>query len=164
MGDFAGALGSLDAVERWERAVTPALADAGIVVVCQYDQRLLEPEARARIAAAHPAVATDDGSTPATTFSAMEMPAGLAVAGEIDVSTAAAFGRALRARAAVTPRVYVDLGALRFVDVAGWRTVFDVAAVLPPDSRLVLQRLSPGLRRVLDLLDWDDPRVEVEDP
>jgi anti-anti-sigma factor len=164
MGDFVAALGSVEAVVRWERTVTPALADAGIAGMCQYDRRILDREAHSGIVAAHPAVATDDGTVPIATFTATTAPPGLAVAGEIDVSTAPAFARALRARAAVTSRVQVDLGDVRFVDVAGLRAIFDVAREAAPGAVVVLDRPSPGVRRVLRLLGWSDPRVEIVEP
>jgi anti-anti-sigma factor len=161
MGDFVGALGSVEAVERWERTLTKGFAEAGILGLCQYDRQLVASDAQAAIAAAHPAVAIDDGTSPITLFTATDTASGLAVAGEIDVSTAPAFARALRARTAVSPHVHVDLGELGFVDVAGLRTVFDVAEELPPGATVVLDRTSPAVRRVLSLLGWSHPRVVV---
>jgi anti-anti-sigma regulatory factor len=130
--------------------------------VCQYDRRLVDAAAGARIAAEHPAVATDDGTIPLATLTATETPWGLRVAGELDLSTAPTFARALLARAMVAPRVHVDLGAVTFADLATLRAVFEVARELPSGSVLVLSRAPAHVRRLLGLLRWQDPRVEIE--
>ena len=63
------------------------------------DRRLVDAPEREEIAAAHRLIAIDGGTAPVTTFTADGTPSVLQVAGELDVSTAPAFARALRARA-----------------------------------------------------------------
>jgi anti-anti-sigma regulatory factor len=162
MGDFVAALGSVDAVLRWEHSVTPMLDEVGIVAMCQYDQRLVDARAWARIAAVHPVVATDDGTVPLATFIATDAPSGVKIAGELDRSNAGAFARVLAARALVSPRVHVDLEAVTFVDLAGLRSVFELAGELPSGSVLVLRRPPMHVRRGLGLLQWHDDRVELD--
>ncbi len=162
MGDFATKLGSLEAVASWENAAGHLFDDAGITGLCQYNARRFDEAARRCIAAEHAGIAVDDGTLPLATFSAAQEPGVLLVAGELDMTTAPAFGRALRGRAAVSPEVQVDLAAVTFADVAGLRTVFEVAHELSSDSLVVLRRTPAGLRRILDLLGWRDPRVGVD--
>ncbi len=162
MGDFIKTLGSLEEVARWEHAAGSTFADNGITALCQYDRRLCDASARKRIAAEHAAVAVDDGTTPLATFSATQKAGGLVVAGELDLTTAPLFARALRARAAVSPRLNVDLSGVTFTDVNGVRAVFQVASELLPGSVLVLSRTPPEVRRLVELLGWRDARVKVE--
>lgn len=162
MGDLAAALGGLDGLDAWEQTVGRAFEERGITALCQYDARRHDPVAQARIAAVHGAVAADDGSAPTTVLRATTTPWGLEVAGELDLSTTEAFGAALRARAAVRPRVTVDLAAVTFADVATLRAVFTVARELPEDAQIVLARVPAQIVRVLALLGWRDPRVEVQ--
>lgn len=162
MGDFVQAMPSLDAVTGWEDTVTEAFGDAGIIGICQYDGRLVDDRAQARIAAAHCAVAADDGTVPRATFTPTQDPWGLAVAGELDVSNTPAFARALRARMLPRKRVHLDLAALGFLDVAALRAVFATAADAPPGSVLVVRRPPSQARRLLELLEWSDARVEVQ--
>jgi ABC-type transporter Mla MlaB component len=162
MGDFVGRLGSLEALAQLENIVAQASGEVGIIVICQYDRRLIDAAARARITAEHSAVATDDGTVPLATLTATESPWGLQIAGDLDLSNAPAFARALRARVIVRPRVQLDLGALSFADVTALRTVFEVARELPSNSALVLTRVPAHVRNLLGLLRWHDPRVEVE--
>lgn len=162
MGDFATKLGSLEAVASWENAAGHLFDDAGITGLCQYDARRFDEAARRCIAAEHAGIAVDDGTLPLATFSATEDPRGLNVAGELDLTTAPAFARALRGRAAMNSHVDVDLQGVTFADVAGLRTVFEVARELPSDSRLVLRSVPAGMQRILGLLGWRDPRVQIE--
>ena len=161
MAGIVAALGSVEDVARWEKIVDQTFADADITALCQYDGRLVDEAARGRIAGEHAAVAVDDGSAPLATFMAGETPDVLRVAGELDVTTAARFARALRARAAVSRRVRVDLAAVTFADLTGVRTIFEVARELPPDATLVLCRTPSPMQRLLRLIGWREPRVEV---
>jgi len=164
MGDFVDAMPSLEAVTRWEETVTRAFEDVGIIGLCQYDGRLVDSEAQAHIAAAHPALAADDGTVPRATFVPTEDPWGIAVVGELDLANRDRFAGALRARALHGRRVHVDLGGLRFTDVSALRMVFQVAAELPDGSAVVLCRVPFHLRRLLELLEWSHARVEVDEP
>jgi anti-anti-sigma regulatory factor len=163
MGGLVERLGSLEELERWEHVVENTFRGTGVTAaVCQYDGRRFNAAARQRIAAEHAAVAVDDGTMPLATFSATQEFGALVVAGELDLSTAPPFARTLRARAAVSPHVDVDVAGVTFADVTGLRTVFEVASELPSGSVLVLSRTPPALRRLLGLLGWRDPRVRVE--
>jgi hypothetical protein len=163
MGDFVDVMPSLDAVTSWEETVTRAFADVGIIGLCQYDEHRVDPATQARIAAAHPAVAADDGTVPRATFRPTEEPWGLAVAGELDVSNTGAFAGALQARAVAGRRLHLDLGDLRFTDVAAVRAVFRTAGELPESCAVVLRRVPGHMHRLLGLLEWTHPRVEVEE-
>jgi len=162
MGDFAKALGSLEALARWEHIVGKTFAETGITALCDYDGRLFDAAARECIAAEHAAVAVDDGTMPHATFTATGTPRGVVVAGELDLTNAAALARSLHARAAVSPVVDVDLGDVTFIDLTAARAVFEVAAELPSESVIILRRAPLSLRRILRLVGWRDPRVRVD--
>jgi len=162
LGDRPSPIASVDRLAEWEDQVDDLFRKAGVLSLCLYDQRLAGTEARTRVAAEHEAVATDDGTVPPARFSATETPWGVEVAGELDLATAPALARVLRARARVDREVHVDLGAVTFADLVALRTVFEVAGDLPSDSVLVLGRTPPGMRRMLDLLQWHDPRVQAQ--
>jgi ABC-type transporter Mla MlaB component len=162
MADIAPALASAEQLARWEAMVGQAAGEACITALCQYDGRRLDAAAQAWLTAEHGGVAIDDGTVPLAIFAATED--GVRVAGELDLTTAAPFARALRARAAVSPRVEVDLEGVRFADLGGLRTVYEVARELPSDSLIVLNRTPSHARRLLRLLAWQDPRVQVHPP
>ncbi|UBU11753.1 STAS domain-containing protein [Nonomuraea gerenzanensis] len=82
-------------------------------------------------------------------------PFGLRISGEIDRGNrhllTGALGWALLAG---SHDIRLDLSGLTFIDVAGMRLIVVVAARLPGDRELVLDPISPAVRRVLALTGW----------
>lgn len=164
MAPVVDALGSVERLMSWEDAVGQTFHEAEITAVCQYDAGRVAGPAQERLVALHSAVAIDDGTLPLATFSATGALDELRVAGELDLSTAAVFARALRARASRDAVLRVDVGAVTFIDVTALRTIFEVAAELPDGSALQLHRPPAQLARLLGLLRWEDPRVQLDQP
>ena len=156
------ALGSVETTARWEAVLGPVLLDLGFTTVCQYEVAGLRDGDLELLAGRHAALAVDDGTMPAATFTAGHAPHRLCVAGEIDLTNAEQFARALRARAEVSPIVEVELDGVTFVDVTATRMIFEVARALPRECQLVLRRPPALMVRLLALAGWHDPRVKVE--
>ncbi|MET1058104.1 MAG: MEDS domain-containing protein [Nocardioides sp.] len=162
MGDVATFLGSSDEVLRWERRATAMQRDLGVSSVCQYDLRHIEKGHAASLAAEHTALAPDGDESPMATFLAVGDPWGLRVAGEVDIANRAGLIRAIRSRAAVSPRVHLDLHGLTFADVGTLSGLHALAAALPHDGHLVLRRPPDLLRRILDITGLRHQRLVVE--
>jgi anti-anti-sigma regulatory factor len=92
-------------------------------------------------------------------------PVGLIIAGEIDESGYALLVQSL---AALPPRgeVHIDLSAVEFCDLAGLRAVLSVAEPVGDehlDRHLIVHAMPPQLRRILQILGWDDmPGLELD--
>jgi anti-anti-sigma factor len=85
------------------------------------------------------------------------------VEGELDLATAPQLQSALLSEEAPGD-LQLDCGGLRFMDSQGIRTLLMVASARPPGGRLVLQRLSPEVRRIADLVHLGStPGIQVED-
>jgi anti-anti-sigma regulatory factor len=83
---------------------------------------------------------------------------GLIIAGEIDESS---YTFLVQGLAALTPRgdVHIDLGSVEFCDLAGLRAIISVAgpaAKQRPRRRLVLHAVPRQLRRIMEILGWDE--------
>ncbi|MEV1168204.1 STAS domain-containing protein [Nonomuraea sp. NPDC049784] len=83
-------------------------------------------------------------------------PFGLRVTGEIDYGNhrllAGALQRAIREGG---DEIHLDLGELAFIDVAGLRVIVTAAARLSPPRRLILDPISPVVRRLLAVTGWE---------
>jgi ABC-type transporter Mla MlaB component len=83
---------------------------------------------------------------------------GLVIAGEIDESS---YSRLVRGLRAVDPRgdVHIDLSGVEFCDLAGLRAIVCVTetdAGGPAPGHLTLHAVPDRLRRILEILGWDD--------
>ena len=83
---------------------------------------------------------------------------GLIIAGEIDE---AGYPLLLQSLAALDRRgeVHVDLGGVKFCDLAGLRAIVCVAGGCDDESPLrpvVLHAVPPRLRKILQILGWDE--------
>jgi anti-anti-sigma regulatory factor len=90
--------------------------------------------------------------------------AGLVIAGEVDES---GYSLLLQSLAALPPRgaVHIDLGGVEFCDLAGLRAILSLAepAGERVDRHLIVHAMPPRLRRILQILGWDDmPGVELD--
>jgi len=83
---------------------------------------------------------------------------GLIIAGEIDESS---YRRLMQGLAAVNPRgdVHIDLAGVEFCDLAGLRAIVCVTEADGGGSaagHLTLHAVPDRLRRILEILGWDD--------
>jgi anti-anti-sigma regulatory factor len=154
--------GSFDALMRWELFCSRTVSDGGIVGLCDYPAMGLTSAELARVAEVHNAVAEDDGARPLARITTLDGGHGLGVAGEVDRSNAHALAEAIAARGRGRETIDLDLSELAFIDVAGVRTIGDVAARLPVRIRVV--GMPPAGRRVVDLLGDGPPNVDLAPP
>lgn len=147
----------LDAIERYERAVSRVFGAAHVAAVCQYDRRLFAPDVLERLTAAHDfQIRTGPTLTTAARrrLTISEHDDGvLALSGALDVDSAAY----LVARLAEFERsgdVVLATSGLGFADITGCRALMQAAADLGERGRLVLPEPSEPLVRVLELCGW----------
>jgi anti-anti-sigma factor len=85
------------------------------------------------------------------------------VEGELDLATAPQLQAALLSEAEPGD-LKLDCIGLRFMDSQGVRTLLRVASARPPGGQLVLQRLTPEVRRIAELVQLGSiPGIQVED-
>ncbi|PAZ17209.1 anti-anti-sigma factor [Streptomyces sp. SA15] len=102
------------------------------------------------------------GAAPELRLSPLPERSGLRVAGEVGLSTHAAWERALEQAVGGDVDVYyLELSSVTFVDVAGAEVLATAAQRLQDGRRIVLHRPPPALRRVLELFWPDLPAIEV---
>ncbi|TYB67651.1 STAS domain-containing protein [Nonomuraea sp. PA05] len=83
-------------------------------------------------------------------------PFGLRISGEIDRGNRHLLAGALAwALLAGSHDIRLDLSGLTFIDVSGMRLVVVAAARLSADRTLVLDPISPAVRRILALTGWE---------
>jgi anti-anti-sigma regulatory factor len=159
MGDFARFLGSVDRVVTWERMANQLQRDAGISSVCQYDRRHLADTDAGFIRAVHAGAAPDSAPPPLASYLALSPAPGLRVSGELDYANHGEFGRVLRARLAVYPRLELDVQDLSFADLSIAGELYRAAADLPAGGAISLVHVPYALRRVLELAEMNHPRL-----
>jgi hypothetical protein len=149
MDELAGLLGSADEVVRWERVSTDLQREIRVSSVCLYDSTRIDPAPAALIADAHAGSSPTDAQPPIAAFLAVEEPWGLRVSGEVDLSNRDLLHDALLARAAVLPRLRLDISELTFADVGAVSRLRAVAAGLPDGGWLALEGVPANVRRTL---------------
>jgi anti-anti-sigma factor len=83
-------------------------------------------------------------------------PLGVRLCGEVDLDNCAHVRSALVTQtAAGAADVHVDVASLRFIDVAGLRTLVETALRMQPGRRLVLHSVSEELCVLVKLAGWD---------
>ncbi|MGR6915192.1 STAS domain-containing protein [[Actinomadura] parvosata] len=83
-------------------------------------------------------------------------PFGLRITGEIDRGNRHLLAGALTwALLAGSHDIRLDLSGLTFIDVAGMRLIITAAARLSSDREVILDPISPAVRRVLSLTGWE---------
>jgi len=162
MDQLAGLLGSSDAVVAWERMSTGLQREIQVSSVCLYDTDRLEAGVGAALARAHDGLAPDVDLAPIGSFLAVDEPWGVQVRGEVDVSNRHLLHRLVLSRAAVLPRVRLDLDGVTFADAGTIARLRSIAAALPDGGHLVLERAPAVVRRVLELTGLGHPKLVVE--
>ena len=151
------------AIASYERTASAVFSSRPACAMCHYDRRRFPVEVVAAAEAAHPYVATADPvyADGLLTLTPVYDPAGLQVAGDIDLSNTGAWQSALAglvALAAAADRadeVRLDLAGLGFIDVQGVRALARTAAGMAAGHRLIVDSAPPELLRMLQLSGWD---------
>ncbi len=162
MGPLADLLGSFDEVVRWERTAGVLQRELGVSSVCLYDAGALADGQGATLASEHDGLAPDLDVPPIATFLAVDEPWGLRVTGEVDVSNRDLLHRMVLSRAAVTPRLRLDLGGMTFADVGTVARLRSIAAALPDSGYLQLAQVPAVVRRILDTTGLGHDRLRLE--
>ncbi|HEY0642616.1 MAG TPA: MEDS domain-containing protein [Nocardioides sp.] len=161
MDDLAGLLGSQEAVVEWERMSTGLQHEIGVSSVCLYSRGGLDDGQAARIADEHAGLAPELAETPLASFLAVDEPWGMRVSGEVDISNGELLQRLLLSRAAVVPRLHLDLEGLTFADVGTLARLRSVAVGLPETGSLTLESVPGFVRRTLDICGLGHERLVV---
>ncbi|MET7419217.1 MEDS domain-containing protein [Dactylosporangium sp. NPDC005555] len=161
-GEMSWALRTLPDTVRlheYESEVASTVTGSGdLAAICQYDERLFDKADFSGLVALHPAVVRIDPLHDDRRLRIVPSfsPRGLRIAGTVDESTAGPFGEALTHTAGwPEPIVVIDLAELRFIDVAGIRTLVRAAEALPPDRALHVRHLASTPHNVLRIAGWD---------
>lgn len=155
-------LGSFDEVVEWERMAGGLQRELEVSSVCLYDARALTGGQGAALAFEHDGLAPDLDVAPIATFLAVDEPWGLRVTGEVDVSNRDLLHRMVVSRAAVVPRLRLDLGGMTFADVGTVARLRSVAAALPDSGYLVLAQVPAVVRRILAATGLGHERLRLE--
>ena len=162
MDALAPLLGSAEEVVRWERMSTGLQRELGVSSVCLYDAARLDEGLVDRIAREHAGFAPEVDDTPLARFLAVHEPWGLRISGEVDISNRDLLHRTLLSRAAVRPRLHVDLAGLTFADVGALARIRAVAAGLPDTGWLALHSVPLAVRRLFHLSGLGHERLRLE--
>jgi anti-anti-sigma regulatory factor len=164
MAEMSWALDGADLVDEllaYEADVTAIFGDGALHAVCQYDRRLFDEHNLARVAAAHPlAIETrSDGNTirrGTLRLHERGRRAALTLAGEIDLFSAPYLAARLGEHSGGAADIAVDASRLTFIDVAGCRAIVEAARALPEGRCVRVTSAPSGMRRILNLCEWDD--------
>ncbi|MDQ1040661.1 anti-anti-sigma factor [Streptomyces sp. V3I8] len=148
-----------------ELLLEPVFASLPVLGICQYDRRVFDDLELAPLDRLHRGRVTADLVWRDELLSVTRMfaPPGLALAGEVDDTNVTALARALqaetarvRARSAAGPCTRLDLRDLAFIDVGAMRLLVFIALSLHGSGgALVLQGVSPHIRRLMRVTGWD---------
>lgn len=83
-----------------------------------------------------------------------ELPDGLRLAGEIDISNSNAVAEALRITFPRSEDVHLDVSRVSFCDISGIRAIVDVARGLEGGRKLLLHGLPDQLQAVMRVTGW----------
>lgn len=159
MGEFCRGLGSIEQVLAWERMAARLQQESGITSVCQYDKHRLDRSHAELLAALHGGVAPH--STPAPLASLLATPRGLRITGDLDITNRRQLLRTVQARLAACRCLTLDAEEVRFIDMGTLRGLF-VLADQAPDRRIVIANAPPQLLRLLAIVGWQHPQLQVE--
>lgn len=141
----------LDALLEVEERVDEVFCKLSASALCMYDGRQFRRRACDEIARIHHLVLAEPNghASPGWELSRIERtPDGaIALAGEVDVSNAQSIVVSLRAEAARTRELRVDLGELSFIDVGGLRALCEVGEELERDGGRMTISSAPRLAR-----------------
>lgn len=162
MDGLAPLLGSSEEVLHWERLCTGLQRELGVSSVCLYDAGNLDDEYIELLTREHAGLAPDEAESPLARFLAIDEPWGVRISGEVDISNHDLLHRVLVSRAAVMPRMHLDLEGLAFADLRTVSQLRSVAAGLPEDGWLALHGVPAVVRRILDIAGLHHDRLRLE--
>lgn len=139
MDSLADLLGSFDEVVEWERMAGGLQRELAVSSVCLYDSGAPAEGQGAALAVEH------DGLAP-----------------DLDVSNRDLLHRMVVSRAAVVPRLRLDLGGMTFADVGTVTRLRSIAAALPDSGYLVLAQVPAVVRCILDATGLGHERLRLE--
>ncbi|EME58587.1 MEDS domain-containing protein [Amycolatopsis decaplanina] len=125
---------------------------------CHYDRRQFTNEQLDVVRQAHSTALTAEQAAqrePLLRTAPLEGRCGLRLSGEIDRSNLAEFAATLEAAYRDDDDFHLDVGELRYVDVATVRLLADTAANLRNGYRFVLRSPGPIIRTILRNYGWD---------
>ncbi|MFC8448858.1 MEDS domain-containing protein [Kitasatospora sp. NPDC057223] len=144
----------------YETKVNAVFAGQPASAICQYDARRFDSAALSTAERCHTGVVElgelySDALLRLVPGFRAGQPA-LHVVGTVDYRTTAALASALEKTALRwTGDVWVDMGKLEFIDLAGVRALAHAASSLPAGRRLHVVDLAPLLCQVISLVGWD---------
>lgn len=160
-GDMA-LVQELPGSERWidyEMELEAFLSGSTALGMCQYDRRRCGPDIIYRALALHHAGVRLVSDQPLhygrLQIIPLEDRCGLRLEGELDLASREALASALDVEILPGADLYVDLAELSFADIGGLRVLLNPALRLDVGRRLFLVSASPRLRRMLEILGWD---------
>ncbi|MBL7498436.1 MEDS domain-containing protein [Frankia sp. CNm7] len=149
-----------DQLGTYETAVNAVFAGQPASAICQYDARRFSAAALDDTQRRHPGTVE---LAPLHLNSRLRVTPSfrcgqrmLRVQGTVDHHTIAAFAATLETVLGWPGDVWVDLGELEFIDLAGLRALAQTAARLPAGRRMHLVELAPLLCQVVNLAEFDD--------
>lgn len=164
MGEATRVLNDRAVRERWpgyELRADLLASELQVVALCAYDRTRSDAEGLRMLRSVHGG--SIGGWDPSPHFFLHAAPgASLVVAGEVDFTSADTVAGAMTQAASRVSTPSIDLSGLRFVDVAGMRSLIaGIRALSRHHPRVVITGASPTFRRVWSLLGCD-VRVETE--
>jgi anti-anti-sigma factor len=161
--NWPGQMSGVERLVEYERQVDEVLAERPAHALCLYDWRRLPDDLLDEALATHRYVAGKLPVPSPSRFRVLPQPDGsFRLAGELDIAEADLLAEVLDRSSSGADQVDLDLGDLRFIDVAGMRALCRPA--LRGTARVVLHRPGRLVRKVLELLDVEGiPGVLVHD-
>ncbi|WP_242884550.1 MEDS domain-containing protein [Actinomadura litoris] len=139
-----------------ERTVPPSTQ---VMALCQFDRRRCNPGEPDALGEGHTVFAAPDPEFEDAVLRIVRTfrPAGLALSGELDASRHTVLDRELTASAsrAGGGDLHLDLARLDFIDLGAINILAAIAASREGPGGIVLDRVSPQLRAVLETVGWD---------
>lgn len=148
--------------EHIERIVAPSTR---ITAICPFDRRRCDAADLDALRGRHAVRAAPDPEfeDPVLTIVRTFQPAGLSLSGELDASRHAVLDQALATLPAGRD-IHLDMAGLGFIDLGAINLLADVAGRTGTGA-VVLDRMAPELRAVLDTVGWSMlPGLRVGDP
>ncbi|MFG2001982.1 MEDS domain-containing protein [Spirillospora sp. NPDC048911] len=138
-----------------ERAIGPSTS---VIAICAFDRRHCTPGELAALRQAHSVVVEPDPEFEDAVFRIVRTfaPTGLALSGELDASRHIVLNNVLvKLLSSVNgSAIHLDLAGLGFIDLGAINMLADVAARRAGHGPLVLDRMSPQLRTVMETVGW----------
>ncbi|MFK0168698.1 MEDS domain-containing protein [Streptomyces sp. NPDC090306] len=161
-GEMGWATRGVPGAERlgeYETKVDEVFAGRPASAICQYDARRFAPAELDAFERRHPATVEltplyDDAVLRLVPYFRSGRRA-VRVAGTVDHRTTQALAAALEAVRGWSGDVWLDMGDLEFIDLAGLRALVAAAERLPDGRRLHIVELAPLLSRVVSVVGWD---------